>query len=599
MSSPSAAGPLPLLPGIRPLPGYELIAMLGRGGFGEAWKATGPGGVQVALKFIRLDDEAGSVELKALQTIRDVRHAHLLSLQGVWQEHGYLILAQELADGTLMDRLRVCSADGHVGIPAAELFEYLHEAAKGLDYLNQKVNIQHRDVKPQNIFLVGGSVKVADFGLVKVLEKTVSSHTGNMTPAYAPPEMFAGEVSRWSDQYSLAISYCQLRGGVLPFLGNRIQIMAGHIHKAPDLTMLPAESERQAVARALAKKPEERWPSCRAFAEVVTGRSLGARPAEAAAPALPMTLSLPEWLTPTTTPEKEITNDIGMKLVWIPPGTFSMGSPADEKDRDTDETQHLVTLTRGFYLGKYEVTRGEFRKFVEDDKYVTEAEKDGRGGFGYDPEQKAFCQRKEFNWRNTGFAQTDVHPVVNVSWNDAVAFCRWLSCKEGKAYRLPTEAEWEYACRAGTTTRFEFGDDERNLKQAANIADLSLKAKWDYSNLNNKDVQKYLTEWFEKVSWDDGYAFTAPVGQFKANQFGLYDMHGNVWEWCQDWYGDYPDRAVTDPSGPSEGSPRVFRGGGWSHWGRYCRSAFRGGDSPADRFDSLGFRVAQVPSGST
>ncbi len=174
----------------------------------------------------------------------------------------------------------------------------------------------------------------------------------------------------------------------------------------------------------------------------------------------------------------EITNSIGMKLVLIPAGKFLMGSPKDEKGRVADEEQHEVEITKPFHMGVYTMTVGQFRQFVKDSGYQTEAEKDGEGGVGYNAGIKTYEGRKpHFNWKNTGFEQTDEHPVVNVTWNDAVAFCDWLSNKEGKTYRLPTEAEWEYSCRAGTKTRFYSGDDVDSLKAVANIGDASFKEK--------------------------------------------------------------------------------------------------------------------------
>src|SRR5262249_15725267 len=217
-----------------------------------------------------------------------------------------------------------------------------------------------------------------------------------------------------------------------------------------------------------------------------------------------------------------IRNSLGMKLVLVPAGKFLMGSPKDEQDRLDDEEQHEVEITQRFYLGKHEVTVGQFKAFVKDANYRTEAEKDGKSGRAC--AGKEFVQKPEFTWKSIHFAQADDHPVVVVSWNDAVAFCAWLSKKEGKTYRLPTEAEWEYACRAGTKSRFNTGDKEDDLKVAGNIADAALKAKW--------------AEVFWAVRWDDGFPFTAPVGKYQANAFGLYDMHGNAWEWCSDWYGE-------------------------------------------------------------
>ena len=163
------------------------------------------------------------------------------------------------------------------GIPPTELLEYLRQAAKGVDYLNepqhtfsgkQRVSIQHRDIKPQNILLVGSGVKVADFGLVRVLDRAMTGHTGNMTPAYAAPEFLQGQLSAQSDQYCLAVTYCELRGGRLPFEGTLEQVLNGHLANAPDLSMLP-ESERPAVKRALAKEPLKCWPSCHAFVEAL------------------------------------------------------------------------------------------------------------------------------------------------------------------------------------------------------------------------------------------------------------------------------------------------------------------------------------------
>jgi len=143
----------------------------------------------------------------------------------------------------------------------------------------------------------------------------------------------------------------------------------------------------------------------------------------------------------------------GKKLVLIPAGEFMMGSPEDEEERNDEEKQHRVRITRSFYLGIHEVTIAQFRRFVDDTKYKTEAEKDELGGLGWNEAEGKFKVDPKYTWRNSGFKQEDSHPVVNVSWNDAEAFCAWLSKKEGQAYRLPTEAEWEYACRAGTRNR--------------------------------------------------------------------------------------------------------------------------------------------------
>jgi formylglycine-generating enzyme required for sulfatase activity/serine/threonine protein kinase len=266
VADPSSADP-ELREGGRPVPEYALVKKLGEGGCGQVWKARDDNGFEVALKFHRLDTRAGVGELRALEVMRNVRHAQVLPMFRAWQAGNWLILALELGDKTLYQRLGEPGQGGQPGIPREELLQYMLDAARGLDYLHT-LNIQHRDVKPQNLLLVGGSLKVADFGLAKLLEHNLASNSGSLTVAYAAPEQFQGRVSAHSDQYSLAVSYCQLRGGRLPFRGSQHELVYGHLHGEPDLSMLP-EAERPAVARALAKEPEQRWQSCREFVDAL------------------------------------------------------------------------------------------------------------------------------------------------------------------------------------------------------------------------------------------------------------------------------------------------------------------------------------------
>ena len=274
-----------------------------------------------------------------------------------------------------------------------------------------------------------------------------------------------------------------------------------------------------------------------------------------------------------------------------------MGSPPEEAGRASDEGPvHRVRITRPFYLGVHEVTLSEFRAFVEDTGYVTDAERDGRGGWGHTGrDEKLFRRDPAYTWRNTGFEQGDKSPVVNVSWNDAVAFCRWVEEKEGATCRLPTEAEWEYACRAGTQTRFSHGDDDEGLARTGNVADAVARRRFaGWMRVNAVDRRKIGT-----AAHEDGHVFTAPAGRFAPNPFGLHDMHGNVWEWCRDRDArDYYERSpVDDPQGPETGESRIRRGGSWLHSPRYARSARRRRYAPEARNSPIGFRVVSIPAG--
>lgn len=283
----------------------------------------------------------------------------------------------------------------------------------------------------------------------------------------------------------------------------------------------------------------------------------------------------------------DFAESLAIALVPIEPGEFWMGSrDHDPLGSDSERPRRRVRITRPFLMAAHEVTVGQFRRFVEATGYRTEAERDGRGGCGWEDADRGIPvpgYDPRYGWRHTGFPQGDDHPVVNVSWNDAVAFCEWLSREDGRAFRLPTDAEWEYSCRAGSGTAYSFGDDPEGLARHGNVADRSLRA---------------IGLGVPAIDADDGFAFTAPVGHFLPNAWGLYDMHGNVAEWCRDRTArvSAAEPPQDDPVGPVEGEDRVVRNGGWFNGPRLCHSASRSRNPPSSRSDDVGFRVVAVPA---
>ena len=662
----TAAAPLALQAGSRPVPDYELIQQLGVGGFGEVWKARGPGGFEVALKFVRLSERGSESELRALEIMKSIRHPNLVGVFGVWPKDGWLIVAMELCDCSLHDRLQEARKRDLPGVPIKELLKYMQQAAEGLDALNAR-GVQHRDVKPRNLMVVGNGVKATDFGLAKVLEQSHAVHSGSMTLSYAAPEAFKGSLAAQSDQYSLAITYYELRTGVLPFSGDPMRLMYAHLELAPDLSPLPPE-ERPVLARALAKEPKERWKNCKTFVNELIKAHQG-RKTEALKktetlkpPPLPKPaddifqqktvltpglrkqqmpdkigwlLSLSRrnrWLWPvlaglllvvllscgvvgalslgmglfanrkgtnkdgttlpplpvTQTEEKEpdekkpdekkppdpppslpktLTVDLGngvtMEFVLIPKGKFQMGSPATEPERnpwekDFDaEKQHEVEISKPFYLAKYPVTQAQYQQVM-----------------GKNPNHF-----KDDSGRL---------PVEDGSWDDTQDFCREMMKKYREQiptalrqpqyrFALPTEAQWEYACRAGTTTPFYFGS-QLNGKEA------NCNGNFPYGT-NDKGPYKERT---------------TKVGEYGENPWGLCDMHGNVLQWCADYYGPYNnDLKTTDPLRSLKYSEerRVLRGGSWVDHAESCRAAYRSGCAPdlLRGAINIGFRVCVRP----
>ncbi len=267
MTDTSLTASLRLTPDLHP--GYRLRRLRGRGSFGEVWEAEADDGSPVALKFLVCPGGQGAPqELRSIQMVRQLPHPHLARVDRVWCASGFVVVAMELADGSLADLLEVYRADLGTAIPPDHLCPLLAQAAQALDFLNvrqhlvhgQWVTVQHCDVTPSNLLLFGQAVKLSDFGLTTTLAFREKAHTRAGAPAYAAPEVFQGRVSDRTDQYALAVCYCVLRGGRLPFPDTAAAFPPGHVRPAPDLGMLGA-AEQPAVARALAPVPQDRWPS--------------------------------------------------------------------------------------------------------------------------------------------------------------------------------------------------------------------------------------------------------------------------------------------------------------------------------------------------
>jgi len=293
------------------------------------------------------------------------------------------------------------------------------------------------------------------------------------------------------------------------------------------------------------------------------------------------------WATFLKLPKEmdiRLADGVTMTFVLVPPGRFMMGASDGEKNDNTalanELPRHEVEITQPMYVSKYATTKKQFASFVAAGGYTTEAE-NAKYGFGLNIE-KGKWEKGPYTWKKTSLPQEDDHPAVMVTWNDAQKFCSWLKANAGlppgtKRVRLLREAEWEYSCRAGTRTRHYAGDKLEDLAMIANVYDASGKSK-------------FKMPW-TPISADDGYAFTAPVGKFKANALGLHDMLGNVWQWCQDRKRKYTSEKQVDPDGGNDIEVRAFRGGSFDEDPHFIRAAIRGSWGTDYRNFSLGFRA--------
>ena len=525
---------------------FEIIERLGCGRMGVVYKARQPSlerfvAVKILKSALTLDSHGLKLFQREARAAAAVNHPNIIQVYTLGEDGGRQYIAMEFVEGEGLDGL--LKREGKLAPDRAlEIFKQVASAlAKAHD-----AKIVHRDLKPANILVTpDGQAKVADFGLAKRLGSDVSAtQIGDImgTPLYFPPEAALGKpYDHRSDLYSLGATFYHLLAGKPPFDGDNVMALAlSHANDpVPPLDQVAPATPIglcDIIARLLCKEPAERFQSAADLLDALNRVALAppGHTGNATAPAAP-TASAPASKAvqvAESPPEgREVAVDLGhgvsLGLVRVPAGSFRMGSEASGSD---EKPVHSVTFAEPFYIGKYAITQEQWQAVT-----------------GSNP---------------SGFPDPR-NPVEQVSWNACQDFLKKLNDKTGRMFALPSEAEWEYACRAGSTTEYCFGDAESGLGEYA---------------------------WHDSNSGDT----THPVGQKKPNAWGLYDTHGNVWEWCEDVsHGSY-EGAPADGSAWLQGGDhgvRVLRGGSWGLNPGYCRSAHRLRAAPMDAWYRYGVRV--------
>jgi len=556
-----AAGPLPrdaqgaLAPGAVLEGRYTIVRLLGVGGFGAVYLADDNRlrGRQCAIKelFDRTPEAQRQFELEASLLAR-LDHPQLVRVTDYFSTPAHeLFLVMDYVPGE--DLAQVLQRTPGF-LPENQVVDWISQVCDVLTYMHtwadpatgQLSPIIHRDIKPGNLKLLpNGHVKVIDLGIAKVKEpgRPTTRAARAVSPPYSPLEQYGAGTDERSDVYALGVTLYELLTRQLP-------------PEAPDLAHQPVPSPRQhrpdlsasveqVIVKAMQSNPAQRFPTVRELAAALRGSALAARPQPAPA-AAPTARALPPV----------IPGPAGHEWVLVPAGEFLMGSN-EKRDRDASDDempQHQVYLD-AYYIGRTPVTNAQYQRFVQTAGHpAPEHWKQGRIPAGLDD-----------------------HPVVCVSWDDAVAYCQWLTGQIGNpqsaignlVVRLPTEAEWEKAARGTDGRIYPWGND------------------WDSRKCNSSEGVK---------------GGTTPVGAYPAgaSPYGCLDMAGNVWEWCADWYDEnyYRNSPTSNPAGPNTGDGRVLRGGSWFnyHWG--VRAAFRNWVNPGNRSNLIGFRCCLSPSSS-
>jgi formylglycine-generating enzyme required for sulfatase activity/tRNA A-37 threonylcarbamoyl transferase component Bud32 len=590
---------------------YHIQRELGRGGMATVYLAhDSKFDTNVAVKLLNKECVHNeNIRKRFLAEARNMfrmSHPNIIKVTDLIEEGDTVAFVMEYIEGeTLKDYLE---RKGRLN--DKEIKSIFTQMLDAVDYVHEQ-KLVHRDIKPSNFMITpSGKVKLMDFGIAKNTDSSSAEYTQTGTgvqmgtPMYMSPEQITEtkSVTAQSDIYSLGVVLWQMVTGKRPYdtkTLSRFQLESKIVNDPLENTNTIWD---RIICKATAKDILLRYTNAFAFKTAVidinsateTGSSTAhafagnektvveekinqqtqaqgkpvrpisepanthTRNTAAPPPAKPNSKTKPLYAvyilvlvvivgfavyTKMVEPYEEtikegqespLPADLAIDWAEIPGGTYTMGSPSNEADRSDDEMQHAVTLD-GFKMSKHEVTFDQYDAFCD----ATGRSKPSDEGWG-----------------------RGKRPVINVSWDDAKAFADWVGA------RLPTEAEWEYACRAGSSTPFSTGD-------CLSTNEANYDGNYPYQGCSGGTIQ-------EK---------TRPVGSYAPNAWGMYDMHGNVWEWCADWYGDYPTAAQTNPQGPSSGSSRVRRGGSWFTYARICRSACRRSNAPDRRDDGIGFRL--------
>ena len=583
---------------------FKLVEAIGRGGMSVVYKAIDLRKVEarsadpyVAVKLLTVPSSGFGQSLALLQSeaqkLQSLPHPNIVRVIDCDRDGRTVFMTMEYLTGEPLKRQLL--APDFRGMPSQEADRIVESIAAALDFAHRN-GVIHGDLKPGNIIITDkGEVKVIDFGIARLMTRPQSAGgvpeeratLAALTPLYASPEMLEqrGPDPR-DDVYGLACIAHEILTGQHPF-DERSALDARDADMAPVRREGMTRCQFRAIAHGLEFDRERRTASASQFLEEFRGRR--SRPVERTlllAGVVTLTLLATLYLAlrgrvggpvhslPTTLASGEMFRDCPtcplMKV--LPPGRFKQGAAADDPEAQPfEQPQHPVVIGYAFGMGVYEVTVGEFREFVDaTSRQIT-------GCTVYDG---AWHERADLGWSDVGYPQTATHPVACVSWRDALDYTSWLSHKTGQHYRLPSASEWEYAARAGSEAPRPWSASTETACNSANVADLAA-------------AQRYPG--WKVHPCNDGYVYSAPVGSFAPNDFGLYDMLGNVFEWVADcWRADYR-------GAPTDGSPWLtgdctqhdLRGGSWFTSPQYVSVSARNRFEAGYRSNSVGFRLVR------